>query len=129
LSRRIQEHCAPRRGFVGHVGGDDFVILSQSCDWEARCEHVVAGYNEAARQLYNDESRSRGGIEAEDRHGATRFFNFIRRYMGAVVFAGNPGRWRAVDVTNAAAMAKQRGLSVYMEGTGLLATSGQAQPL
>ncbi len=135
LSRKIEEHCDPRRDFVGHVGGDDFVILFQSHDWEARCERVVAEYNEAVRQLYDDESRSRGGIEAEDRHGTTRFFGFVSLYMGAVVFAASPGRWRAADVANAAAMAKQkakqRGLSIYMEGARLAApaTAGQPQPL
>lgn len=119
-ARKIQEHCDPRRDFVGHVGGDDFVVLFQSHDWEARCERVVTEFDAAVIQLYDGEARQRGGIEAEDRHGVRRFFGFVRLYMGAVKFAGAPGQWRAADVANAAAMAKQkakqRGLPMFVQG-------------
>ncbi|KPF52841.1 diguanylate phosphodiesterase [beta proteobacterium AAP51] len=129
LARKIQEHCDPKRDFVGHVGGDDFVVLFQSHDWEARCERVVSEFNEAVGQLYDEASRQRGGIEAEDRHGTTRFFGFVSLYMGVVTFAGSPGLWRAADVANAAAMAKQkakqRGLSMYVEApAGPVASTG-----
>jgi diguanylate cyclase (GGDEF)-like protein len=130
LSRKILEHCDPKRDFVGHVGGDDFVILFQSHDWEARCARVVDEFDASVRQLYDDESQHKGGIEAEDRHGTSRFFGFIGLYMGAVRFASSPGRWRAADVANAAALAKQKakqlGLSVYVEG---LANSDAAREM
>ncbi len=119
LSSKIQSHCDPRRDFVGHVGGDDFVVLFQSHDWEARCDRIVQEFNEAVALLYDEAARARGGIEAEDRHGTHRFFNFISLYMGAVPVGRGQGPQRASEVANAAALAKQsakrQGLSLYVE--------------
>jgi EAL domain-containing protein (putative c-di-GMP-specific phosphodiesterase class I)/GGDEF domain-containing protein len=119
LSMKVQSHCDPRRDFVGHVGGDDFVMLFQSNDWETRCERIVAEFDEAVRLLYDDEARERGGIEAEDRHGTRRFFGFINLYMGAVPVRRGTGLQKASQVANAAALAKQRaklsGVAVYVE--------------
>lgn len=119
LSMKIQSHSDPRRDFVGHVGGDDFVMLFQSHDWEVRCERIVAEFDDAVRLLYDDEARARGGIEAEDRHGTHRFFGFISLYMGAVPVTRGAGLQRASQIANAAALAKQRaklsGLAVYVE--------------
>ncbi|MBX9799533.1 MAG: GGDEF domain-containing protein, partial [Burkholderiaceae bacterium] len=36
-SKILSGHCDPQKDFVGHIGGDDFIILFQSEDWEQRC--------------------------------------------------------------------------------------------
>ena len=61
LARTAQNHSDPRHDFVGHVGGDDFVILFQSEDWSARCNAMVSEFNAAAIQLYDDSARQAGG--------------------------------------------------------------------
>jgi len=40
--------CDPLRDFLGHVCGDDFVVLFQSGDWRERCERIVEEFNAAA---------------------------------------------------------------------------------
>lgn len=96
----------PQRDFLGHVGGDDFVLLFQSEDWESRCRHLVETFNERARKLYDDEALAAGGIESEDRFGVRRAFGFTRLYVGAVRVA--PGQFaNAEQVASAAARAKQ----------------------
>jgi GGDEF domain-containing protein len=40
-ARTLVAHCNPRRDFVGHVRGDDFVLLLQYADWLERCERIV----------------------------------------------------------------------------------------
>jgi EAL domain-containing protein (putative c-di-GMP-specific phosphodiesterase class I)/GGDEF domain-containing protein len=114
VSSTIQQHCDPKRDFVGHVGGDDFVILFQSNDWEPRCERMVFEFQEASRQLYDDDARQAGGITAEDRHGTERFFTFTSLYMGAVPVANAKGFRNAADVASAAALAKQRAKSLAL---------------
>jgi GGDEF domain-containing protein len=37
----LSGHCDPNRDFIGHIGGDDFMILFQSEDWEARCQAML----------------------------------------------------------------------------------------
>ena len=106
LARAIVQHCDPQRDFVGHVGGDDFVVLFQSSDWESRCEAIVNGFNEKALSLFDSEALKAGGIMAEDRHGDMRFHPCTTLSIGAVrVDAGTV--CRAEDVANAAATAKR----------------------
>jgi diguanylate cyclase (GGDEF)-like protein len=105
LARVITGHCDPQRDFVGHVGGDDFVMLFQSSDWQARCEAIVAEFNDAARQLYDDAARQAGGIEAEDRDGVRRFFRFTTLSIG-LVCVGRDQPATAESVASAAARAK-----------------------
>jgi GGDEF domain-containing protein len=115
----ILQHCDPKRDFVGHVGGDDFIMLFQSSDWELRCERMVIDFREWAQLLYDDTARAAGGIWAEDRHGTEQFFGFTTLYMGVVPVASRKGFHTAADVASAAAAAKQRAKSlallVYVE--------------
>jgi len=105
LARIAMEQCDAQRDFLGHVGGDDFILLFQSEDWRARCERLVSEFAERARLLFDDAARAAGGITAEDRHGVTRFFPCTTLSIGAVVVNGQQFT-RAEDVANLAAMAK-----------------------
>jgi diguanylate cyclase (GGDEF)-like protein len=83
----------PRCDFVGHIGGDDFLLVFQSEDWEERCRHMVALFNQRARTLFADEDIARQGIVGEDRHGNTQFFPLTTVAIGAVrVMPPFPGR-------------------------------------
>jgi len=107
VARTLVSHCDPRRDFVGHVGGDDFVVLFQSDDWLDRCERIVSAFNANALSLFDAQALERGGIEAEDRHGVTRFFKCTTLAIGAVPI--RPGRFaRAEQVASAAAAAKHK---------------------
>lgn len=105
LARLAMEQCDPQRDFLGHVGGDDFMILFQSPDWRARTERLVQEFNAQALNLFDEAARQAGGIEAEDRHGLPRFFPCTTVSVGAVVIDANRFS-RAEDVANLAALAK-----------------------
>jgi GGDEF domain-containing protein len=61
-------------GFVGHIGGDDFVVLC-SCDAaEPLGESIIDWFNTAATDLYDEEDRTRGHVEVLNRrHVVERF--------------------------------------------------------
>lgn len=110
LASTLAAHCDARRDFLGHVGGDDFVVLFQSDDWIDRCQQIIADFNEKAKTLFDEDARKRGGIEAEDRHGMMRFFHFTSLSIGAVRV--RPGQFsRPEEVASAAASAKHRAKS------------------
>jgi EAL domain-containing protein (putative c-di-GMP-specific phosphodiesterase class I)/GGDEF domain-containing protein len=117
VARVIGSHCDSQRDFVGHVGGDDFVVLFQSDDWEQRCEDIVVRFNELARGLFDACALEAGGIMAEDRHGDLRFHPCTTLSIGAVRVT--PGSLhRSEDVATAAATAKRHAkhgqLSIYV---------------
>ncbi len=102
-----------RLDFVGHVGGDDFVVLFQSDDWEARCRQIIATFNACARALFDEDALLRGGIEAEDREGNPTFFPLTTLSIGAVQV--EPGRFHdPQQVATAAASAKRKAKRLHV---------------
>jgi diguanylate cyclase (GGDEF)-like protein len=105
LANIITAECDPLRDFAGHVGGDDFVVLFQSADWQNRCESMIERFNSAALALYDAEARSLGFIAAEDRRGNASAFPLTTLSIG--VLMAPPGIFDTPeDVASAAAEAK-----------------------
>ena len=106
VARLATARCDARRDFVGHVGGDDFMLIFQSSDWLQRCKDIVEDFAREAITLFDEPARQAGGIQAEDRHGVPRFFPCTTLAIGAVHIT--PGRFRhAEEVANLAAVAKR----------------------
>ena len=121
VAQVITAHADPQRDFVGHVGGDDFIVVFQSADWLQRCEAIVAEFNLRARDLFDAEALTAGGLHAEDRHGVMRFHPCTTLCIGAVPV--QPGDYRRSDgVANAAAAAKR---AAKHEGHGVQVLGAQ----
>jgi diguanylate cyclase (GGDEF)-like protein len=115
VAKMAVNHSDSQRDFVGHVGGDDFLILFQSEDWKERCEQLLEEFTARAIDLYDAPAREKGGITAEDRHGVTRFFPYTTLSIGAT-YIGSGQFVDAEDVANLAAMAKR---DAKLAGAGL----------
>ncbi len=61
--------CDPKYDFIGHIGGDDFILILQSTDWEQRCNRALATFARTAPALFDEEHRAIGGYLAADRQG------------------------------------------------------------
>jgi diguanylate cyclase (GGDEF)-like protein len=57
--------------FVGHIGGDDFVLVTTPDRADAVCNMVVREFDAMAGGLYDDRERSQGFITHTDRKGQT----------------------------------------------------------
>lgn len=53
--------CDPKRDYIGHTGGDDFILLMQSRDWRARCENALDSFARVSALLFKEEHLSEGG--------------------------------------------------------------------
>jgi diguanylate cyclase (GGDEF)-like protein len=92
--------------FVGHIGGDDFVVLSRAEEAEAIAEKITRRFDDAIRALYDPEDRARGWIEARDRRGKQRHTPFATVSIGIVNVP--PGRFDgATAAARAAAEVKE----------------------
>lgn len=80
----LGQETDPDMDFVGHVGGDDFIVMFQSADWEQRCQRIMHKLATQIPDYYDETDRMRGGIEAEDRQGHRIFYPFISFSIGAV---------------------------------------------
>ncbi len=84
VSKLLQEIARPELDFVGHIGGDDFIVLFQSKDWESRCQGMLQKFAAATLAYYDAEDIEKGGIEAEDRQGNRTFHALSTLSIGAV---------------------------------------------
>ncbi|THF62737.1 EAL domain-containing protein [Pseudothauera rhizosphaerae] len=113
----IAAHADLSQDFVGHVGGDDFVVLFQSEDWRLRCERAVYEFNRRARDLFDAGELARDGFESEDRRGFKVLFPLTTVAAGVVhVTAGQFHSPEEVASAAAAAkkVAKQAGSGIHV---------------
>ncbi|MDZ4252800.1 MAG: GGDEF domain-containing protein [Sulfuritalea sp.] len=102
----LTEAAADHKDFVGHVGGDDFIVLMQSSDWEARLRRVIAEFDAALAQHVTAEHLRAGGYFGEDRRGHAVFHPTPALSIGCVRV--QPGTFAAhYDVSAALSEAKK----------------------
>lgn len=70
--------------FVGHIGGDDFIIVCSFEHAEAIARQIVDGMTRHAPRFYNDEDRAQGYMESVNRKGEKERFNFLSMGIGIV---------------------------------------------
>jgi diguanylate cyclase (GGDEF)-like protein len=75
--------CDPKLDFIGHIGGDDFILLMQSRDFQARCEQALRSFEQAASLLFKPEHLAAGGYTSEDRHNQIIKHPLVSMSIGA----------------------------------------------
>jgi PleD family two-component response regulator len=68
--------------FVGHVGGDDFVVVCDAAEAESLAERLVATFDEAVPGLYDPDDVTLGHIEVANRRGEVQEFPFLSISIG-----------------------------------------------
>jgi diguanylate cyclase (GGDEF)-like protein len=99
--------CDPACDFLGHIGGDDFLILFQSLDWQSRSRLAIDQFNEDVKRFYSPTDRQNGGIHGEDRTRSRLFFGFVTMSIGAVRVSAGSARG-SEEIGAIAAVAKRR---------------------
>lgn len=86
--------------FLGHVGGDDFVLVSAPENAEDIANEITAGVDERAPFFYDPDDAARGGIDVVDRQGNPHHYPLLTVSIGiARTLDGQIGDHRAlVDI-------------------------------
>lgn len=93
--------------FVGHIGGDDFVVIVAADIAEQACRNIIAAIDAMIMPYYSAEDRERGFIEGEDRYGVFRRFPLVSISIAALICrSGDYGT--AAEIATAAARVKDR---------------------
>ena len=78
--------------FVGHIGGDDFVVISTPDRVRAICAAATTRFDETAPLFYDPATRSRGFISGEDRQGRPATFPLVSVSIAVVSSERHPFR-------------------------------------
>jgi hypothetical protein len=70
--------------FVGHVGGDDFIVVSTPACASILCAQISSRYKEKSLVLYRPEDARRGSISGVDRKGCPYQFPLVSLSIGVV---------------------------------------------
>ena len=63
--------------FLGHIGGDDFVLITRPNAAETICRKIVSEISSTAPGFYDKADRRRGYIEGKDRDGKLKKFPLL----------------------------------------------------
>ncbi len=83
-AKLIGGQCDPEIDFVGHIGGDDFIVLFRSQDWEVRCKVILERFRADVVSFFNQQDIDRGGYIVENRRGEKEFHNLTSLSIGAL---------------------------------------------
>jgi EAL domain-containing protein (putative c-di-GMP-specific phosphodiesterase class I)/GGDEF domain-containing protein len=126
LGRLLEMTCEPDLDFAGHIGGDDFMLIFRSPDWERRCADLLARVADGRDLFFSPEDLALGGYTSEDRQRRMVFHPLLSLSIGAVPApAGVFGSHH--EIATAAAIAKKEakrkeGCSLFLERrAGLIA--------
>jgi diguanylate cyclase (GGDEF)-like protein len=76
--------------FIGHVGGDDFVLLASPDQVAEIALEILSSFETTVPQLYDPEDGARGWIVVRDRQGRDRRYGLLTLSIGVAVEA-DPG--------------------------------------
>ncbi|MCY4755609.1 bifunctional diguanylate cyclase/phosphodiesterase [Pelomonas aquatica] len=99
-ARVLTQAVDPQQDFVGHVGGDDFVMVLCSTDWEARLTRVCEAFDAGVRSFFSAEHLAAGGYVTLNRQNQPSFHPLPTISAGAVLHL--PGSFENARALSAA---------------------------
>jgi diguanylate cyclase (GGDEF)-like protein len=81
LSNILCRQLDAERDFIGHVGGDDFIVIFRSENWRARCEQVFSEFTAAYLELLPHPETE---YWSNDRNGSRQRFGALTLAIGCV---------------------------------------------
>ncbi|MBS4077942.1 bifunctional diguanylate cyclase/phosphodiesterase [Pseudomonas rustica] len=132
LAQCLNERVDPTRDFVGHIGGDDFLLVLGPEDWRKRLNQLLDDFQSQCRRFYRPEHLEAGCFIAPNRQGVRQEFPLLSLSIGVVHL--HPEVCAQLDASQLAEMASQAkhhaknvpGYSVYLLDS--LTTTALHQP-
>jgi diguanylate cyclase (GGDEF)-like protein len=115
--------------FVGHIGGDDFVIISTPAKADAIASRVVKAFDERVVSLFTPEDLERGYVEVVNRKGMTDKFPLLTLTI-AMVTSGRGRVDHIAQISDIASELKRYGKT--LQGSVVVKErrkNGQAAPV
>jgi PleD family two-component response regulator len=102
LIRAVRE-CGQKGDFIGHIGGDDFIILAASRNYVQICERVIALFDEGIPAFYDPVDRQQGFIISLDRNNNVQKFPLMTISLAVI----NTGHTKIVHYGQMSAIAAE----------------------
>ena len=84
LAQCLNERVDPSHDFVGHIGGDDFLMVLGVEDWRKRLQQLLEDFQSQCRRFYRAEHLDEGVFIAYNRQGQRQEFPLLSLSIGVV---------------------------------------------
>lgn len=105
LAQCLNDRVDPTRDFVGHIGGDDFLLVLGSQDWRARLNRLLEDFQSQCRRFYREEDLHAGCFVSHDRNGKRQEFALLSLSLGVVHL--HPEQCAHLDASQLAGLASE----------------------
>ncbi|GLK92000.1 bifunctional diguanylate cyclase/phosphodiesterase [Pseudomonas turukhanskensis] len=105
LAQCLSERVDPARDFVGHIGGDDFLLVLGSEDWRARLNYLLEDFQGQCRRFYSAEHLEAGCFVSHNRKGQREEFPLLSLSLGVVHL--HPASCATLDAAQLASLASE----------------------
>ena len=82
-------HESGQGGFIGHVGGDDFIAIVPYLETEKLCQRIIAIFESKIKNFFTEEDAQKGYIEIANRRGIVEKFTLTSVSIAVVVVDKN----------------------------------------
>ena len=82
LANVIKTNIAYGRDWVGHIGGDDFVVIFRTEDWAEKCNRILEEFASCCENFYAASDLDAGYILSADRQGIEVRYPLISLAIG-----------------------------------------------
>ena len=100
------------KGEIGHIGGDDFIVVFTGNNWLEYCENVLTTFAKIIPDYYKCEDKLAGGIYTENRLGEKCFYPLISLSIGIIDPTSTSQCQSHVEIADLAAGAKKRAKNI-----------------
>jgi len=104
VAELLKDNIDEKINFVGHVGGDDFVVIFRENKWKTKVLTILQQFDDRINDFYNGRMVDEELI-AIDRHGNSCTYGRMGLSVGAVVIEHVAG-FKNIDLAEEAAIAK-----------------------
>jgi len=82
LLQEVRDELTDEDAFVGHIGGDDFVLMARPELAEQAAQRICDRFDDLAPTLYDEDDARAGSIEVPDRRGVPQRYGLLSLSIG-----------------------------------------------
>ena len=124
VAQTLTDAVLPEQGVIGHIGGDDFIVIFMNENWLETCKNILDNFEMLVPHHYKPEDVAAGGISAESRSGETCFFPMTSLSVGLVPPNVTANCLSHVDIADLASESKK--MAKKIEGNSYFINNRQS---
>ena len=84
IIRKVSGISGNGKNFVGHIGGDDFALITDPGRFEEECQEIIREFDRRIIEHYDETDRSQGYIQSVSRQGEHKNFPIMTISIAAI---------------------------------------------